>query len=278
MVRIGFNLWYGNRPLYYVMKDCYEVGFDYVELSIDYPWPYRMDVDEVKRAVRDFGIEVGIHGPWRDIALASPVPEIREASLKVMRKVIELAGRLRALYVNVHVSCSEAVEFKEVWNEVLRAGIESVRELQSLCEQYGVDLVVENNDHRPFSDIQQLVDLIVRVKGVYFCLDVGHAVGAYLGKVPIENHVAVIENFAQALGDRLLVAHLHDFTIVNGRYRDHLLVGSGVLDLASVCRILRRVHRLQYTTLEVFKLSPRGGDVKPRDAADVLRKLRKHLT
>lgn len=275
VLRIGFNVWYGDQPLYPVLRDCYEVGYDHVELAIDYPWTEGLGKveEELRRALRDFNLTLGVHAPWRDVALASPVPELREAAVKVVKRVIDLATRLRADYVNTHVTSSEATEFREIEEQILRAALESTRILRDYCREKGVDLIIENDSSKPLASLQHLAEILYRVDDVYFCLDIGHAILYHRPRVPIINYRPIIEDYLQVLGRKLLLTHLHDVREESGKVRDHLPPGEGVVDLREVLKLILRRAQPRYLVLEVFK-HWNGAKVKPRDTLEVVKCIR----
>ena len=83
-IRIGLPVWPHTERLEKSLAAAWAAGASYVEVSLDYPWIYGLRNEEAKalrRAVREWGFEVGIHAPWRDVSLASPIKEVWEASL-----------------------------------------------------------------------------------------------------------------------------------------------------------------------------------------------------
>ena len=70
MVSIGFPLWLGDKKRFAVkIREASEAGFDFMELSFDYPWPLpdNFTPKSIAKAIRDAGLNLAIHGSWRDI-------------------------------------------------------------------------------------------------------------------------------------------------------------------------------------------------------------------
>ncbi len=61
MVLIGSSFWYGHRPFSKKFEEFLNIGFDYFEIALDYPFPD--DYTELEKAIKDFGIRPAFHVP-----------------------------------------------------------------------------------------------------------------------------------------------------------------------------------------------------------------------
>jgi sugar phosphate isomerase/epimerase len=260
-VRIGVPIWPGTRRLAEVLAQAWNMGADYVEISLDYPWMNGLRLDEekaVRRAVREWGFQVGIHGPWRDVALASPLEEVWEASLKLYReKVVKVASTLEAEYVNIHVSTEENVEDASVRDVALDKGIEAVRLLAEETWSIGAELTVENVPRKLCSTVDDVSRILDSVPRARFCLDVGHALASYLwrNRDPGLRH-EILEHWVSALGSKVYLLHLHDIKLNEGRITEHIPLGTGILGEEELVFLAERLSP-SYILLEVFR-TPEG--------------------
>jgi len=76
MHKLGFPVWYGyGFEISRIIEEARDTGFDYIEVSIDHPWPRggEPSLDEVVRLIKGSGLSTGFHAPWRDLRLSSPL-------------------------------------------------------------------------------------------------------------------------------------------------------------------------------------------------------------
>ena len=260
-VRIGVPVWPGTRKLGEFLACAWSLGADYVEVSLDYPWMNGLRLEEEKalrKAVREWGFRVGIHGPWRDVALASPIDLVWEASVKLFRERIgDVASTLEADYINIHVTTEENVENNAIRGAALAKGIEAVRLIVEEAWDLGVELTVENVPRKLCSTVDDIARILDSVPRARFCLDAGHALASYLwrSRDPGMAH-EILEHWATALGSRAYVIHLHDVRLSEGRIVEHLPLGSGILGQKELGLIASKT-RPAYVLLEVFR-DPEG--------------------
>lgn len=244
---IALPVWPRARPLVKALERANEYGFDYVEVSLDYPWPEELrsrELREIKEAEERLGVKLAIHAPWRDIALASPRQALREASLKVLEQCLQFSTEVEALYFNVHVSTREAWTIREVKQRAVEAALESIKQLALKANELGVELTVENNPEPSFG-VPSTLKPLVEVDGVKLCLDVGHVAYANWlierrGMGELKERAASLEEWVEAFKGRVLVGHLHDYLAEGNEFQDHLLPGEGGADVKGDLELLLR--------------------------------------
>ena len=279
-VRIGIPLWPGSRRIGELLASAWRMGADYVEVSLDYPWMNGLRLEEEKalrRAVGEWGFRIGVHGPWRDVALASPIEEVWEASLRLFReKVMRVASTLEADYINMHVSTEENVEDKPIRGAALARGVEAVRLLAEEAWSIGAELTVENVPRKLCSTVDDVAGILDSVPRARFCLDVAHALASYLwrSRDPSLIH-EILDHWTAALGSRAYVLHVHDVRIKEGRIVEHLPLGSGLLSRSELEAVASRV-RPAYVLLEVFKDAEGRRTDRVGGGIDILRELFTH--
>lgn len=281
MVMVGYPVWYGDKNLEQTITQVFRAGFNYIELSLDYPWPYR-DADKlrlIRRLANDYSLRLGIHGPWRDIALASPIESIRRASVEVYRKVIDTAVELEASYLNIHLATAQAVDVdKGIENDAIRAAIKSTEELCDLACEHALYLIIENDPGKCCSLLEQLAPIAEKVDKAKFCFDVGHAIIAYTRKARRNkgqeqiNYLELASQWATAFRDRLILLHLHDYKTKNNHVEDHLPPGTANVNVKKLLKTLRRTG-IYYILLEVF-YEEGGKHATPDKLSNTVREVR----
>ena len=254
-MKIGVPVWYGDGRI----DDNIEVaklnGFDYIELSLDYPWPEKLDdymMKRIRELAQSLAMEIGIHGPWRDICLASPRDVLREASLKIVKTCIEFAYRIEARYFNFHILSAEAIGFDEIRREVMKAAKHSLHCIAQWCMDRGIVPVLENNPTKLLGGVRQIRELIEDLEDIMLCLDVGHAAIAHnmYSRSRQFRDEAALNKWSDFKG-RVYVVHLHDYKRKDDNVRDHLLLGVGELDIDE-CLMLIQDLSPKYLLLEIF--------------------------
>ena len=267
----GMPVWYGDGSITAGVKRAAALGFDYVEISLDHPWPESIRDSEVRSVLKiassPKGIRFAFHAPLAGLGLAHPRPQLRNASVSVMKSCIDFACKFkpRLLYFNIHISTETSVtlELGTVVEDILEAVIKSRDELTAYGRRKGVMVVFENTQEAVFGMPSQVN--LATGKGASFCFDIGHAAimnaeleGAGLPAPDISDWIDVFKN-------RIKVCHLHDFNAKVGM--DHLPPGEGGIDLRKALRLLRDKTKARYVLLEVF----RHKTMKPASSSDLMK-------
>ncbi len=223
-------------------------SWDYIELTLDYdeeapPLPDR-EIERLLALQEEKGIEYTIHLPL-SLALASPNPHLRRASVASLREIFPRAERLKPAYYVLHISpvfplgrtpLSRLFEVRQLLRGV-EAAQRSLRELKDSIEPEKI--AVENL----WTDGEELDDFLIE-EGFSHCFDTGHLILS--GSDPLLY-------FARHY-QRVIVIHLHDVL----ESRDHQPVGQpgGKLDLIGLMELIKefayRGEARLYVTLEQF--------------------------
>jgi sugar phosphate isomerase/epimerase len=206
----------------------------------------RHDLREVEgklaQLAPSYDLELSAHAPMSDINIGSLNERIHLAVMDELVHALEACRRLNMDVMTVHPAFMTPLAFvsKERVKEVTRA---SLRRLDSLSQELGVKVALENMPRSPFSMATTPQALVGMIEGTELgiCLDVGHA-----------NTMGLLPEF-MALKPRLVNLHVHDNM---GRYDEHLPIGDGTVDF----------------DLVVSKLSDYGGRfvIESRGVADAL--------
>ena len=181
---------------------------------------------------RRHALEYSLHSPFRRLDIASSDRKLRELTLSLCTRALEMAARVEARVCVVHPAQARLDEWKE-WSEAERSRTRA-REadgVRRLCEtggRLGVRVAVENMPRdRVSRDAAWLAGLARAVAhpSLGFTLDVGHA------------HTSGIPPalFLARLGADLIHVHVHDNS---GARDEHRAVGEGSIDWRSIAEAL----------------------------------------
>jgi sugar phosphate isomerase/epimerase len=201
-------------------------GFEFLELNMDHQFDRRrVDVAAVRDLAETYGLDLLVHLPYR-LDIGTPLAHVREGSCRELEASIDTAVELGAeagvYHAQTRVRASK-------WDRatVRECLYDSVQRVTEYARDREFEALLENVKS-PFFDAGDFPELFERTDA-RACLDTGHA------------HVTGHEGRAQAdllrgHGDR--IAHLHLNETRNARGDEHLPVGLGKVDFASVADAL----------------------------------------
>jgi len=189
------------------------INADGIELSIDYPLLFTQEIPNTFiDVVRREGLEVGLHLPWREVFLASPIPEIRRLSERITSSVItSVTSKLDPLYFVMHLSTNQS------WcgpkdNLCLEAASESLKTLSQLSDELGIPLLIETVMDRCCSNEEHLPHLLMRADlgKIGVCLDIPHIIERRIKRWKVlHNPSTVVNDLPPIMLDRAKVVHIH---------------------------------------------------------------------
>ncbi|MEM2551657.1 MAG: TIM barrel protein [Sulfolobales archaeon] len=227
-------------------------GFDGFELSLDYPICGRVKLDEMPQ-IRDLmksGLEAGVHLPWREIYLASPVDEVRKTSLNIVLKCFKESRVLEPKYAVLHVVTDQAVCSDGI-EECITASTKSIEVLAEVADELGVPLYVETTRNFCCGGLEQAVSYIEHKVGL--CFDIPHAIERYsrLRKTPLSLRDILWDAPPRSL-EAIGCVHLHGY-VLSGYYVIESHVEPSKELLEEYVEVIRNgVIRPKYTVLESF--------------------------
>lgn len=194
---------------------------------------------EVRKASRELtrkGLSVTFHGPFMDLNPGAVDEKVREVTLHRFDQVLALAPffQPRAIVFHPGYDRWRYDNNVDLW---LERSLLTWKPLAERAETLSVKLAIENVfEDRPSSLLKLLSALDSPWVG--YCLDAGH--GNLFAR-------GAVTQWLDALGSRLVEMHLHD----NNRQADeHLPLGEGTIDFASVFAYLRKNELTPILTLE----------------------------
>lgn len=261
-MHIGLPWWIGAGPPEEGIDEAAELGFDFVEISLDAPWPDELDALSLADRADDAGVWLGFHAPWRTQALAHPREELAQAAREVAQSCVATARAAEAAHVVFHVDARAFGSFPR--NDVVQHGIESAHaSLRALSRSAGDELaILVENTSPPVGTAAELATFLDPLPEVGFCLDPGHAAIVALGDPEVPAFEP--EAWTDALGDRLDLLHLMDFVETDAGVRDHLLPGGGEADWEAIVEAARAVG-CDRVLVEAFYADPQRGEIGADD-------------
>jgi len=284
---VGISIWYGTvkgvvgseQRISDFIRILIEQGYNLYEVSLDYPWPFseRELLEALLRALAENGGLIALHAPWRDLALASPMEDVRRTSVDVMTKNLDLVvGRHDVKYIVVHLHSQTSmgkVLTKANWDKVVESAAKSLYELSEWSKSSGVPICVENMPRGASSYLEFLSQLSNSIRCL--ALDIGHFYTSYIDlyEERYSDYYSALTHVLSTFNEKAKVVHLHDVIVVNSKpfkdIVDHVVPGQGVLDYRRVLKIVSG-FKVEHVIVEAFIASD-GRHIKLSDLPNYLR-------
>jgi sugar phosphate isomerase/epimerase len=232
-----------NNPARPVLEELERIageGLDFVDLTLEPPGAWPLDVAGVRAALDRHGLAAVGHTAWF-LPVASPFVEIREAARSIFARGLEAFAAVGVELVNVHPDV-RGLDFRPVAERVQR-NVEAIVLLDADCRARGLRLMVENVGG-PFGTAAELAPIFEAVPEAGFHLDIGHA-----NLARGHGQGSALSELLEAFAGRLAHVHVHD------NYGDsdrHLPPGAGAIDWDDAARQLRATGYDGTVTVEVF--------------------------
>ena len=187
-------------------------GFDLAELSIG-DEADGIDTDRLEAILAETGVDLCVHLPFAQV-VATPVPEINDAIVDYLSRLLEWTGSVGARKAVLHgtVRNPSDTALRPLFADQLEA-------IGAVADDAGVELVVENVGHQKRGLALSVLGDLARETETAVCFDVGHAY--------MEDGHDGIERFCSGYSDLVSHLHVHD---VRSRGDTHLPIGAGEVD------------------------------------------------
>ncbi len=271
-----------------MLREIRDLGFEYAELSHGIRLSLlegilqAVDAGEMKiSSLHNFcPLPVGVSYAAPNLyQFSAERPREREQAERYTRKTIELAARVKAPVVVLHLGSVEMSNYTDKLLDLLERGVQDTPKYQKLCaeleqkreakkepfldrvkevlkrvlpaaEAAGIRLGAENREaleELPFESDFQFLFRELTSPSLGYWHDTGHA--------QIKEHMGFISHRMQleSLQNSLYGLHLHDVRFPG---RDHCPPGDGTVDFAALKPFIKPEH------IKVFELSP---SLKPED-------------
>ncbi|MBU3904930.1 MAG: sugar phosphate isomerase/epimerase [Nanoarchaeota archaeon] len=256
MIKIGVPYWYGERPLDKFAEEIAKQNIDFIEISLDYPYPEQLDINEINKIKGKYGIEISFHGLWSDVSISHPIKTIANASMRVIGDQISFAKQVNPIYFIVHQAIRlPTAMFENVQKKINENSIKTTKEIVTMGKD--VNLIIENVSSVHFGNFHDLISM-TNDNDVKVCLDVGH-VAKYCSRAGLD-FKEQFDISIDKLKDKIVVVHLHDFISPE---KDHVPIGSGELNIEYILKRIKETS-CKYILLEYhhnFDFNTYGRDV-----------------
>jgi sugar phosphate isomerase/epimerase len=255
------------------------LGIDFVEISLNYPWPNKIKNKEVEyfKKLKENGIDIAFHSPRAGVQLFHPSSIISRSAFEEIKKSIKFAKKFEPLYFVLHQNL-DVVGFQYLKDEILK-NIHNYCRFFNKISKKKFTISFENND-RKFLGSPNQFEFLFSYPNIFLTLDIGHV---FISKyeiessfVPITKEKIDLEVWIKKFKNKIIGIHLHDVIKINGRMYDHIKLGDGKLNLKNIFKELN-CTKCQFILIESFyskerreiKLSERKKEI------DYVRKLSK---
>jgi sugar phosphate isomerase/epimerase len=238
------------RPVLDQVESIRNLGFDYLELTLDSPEAHYSLVarsrKELSKRLKRLGMGLVVHLPTF-VSTADLTESLRKASVKETLRSLELGAGLGALKAVLHPSFHGGLSVF-VMERARVFALESLERIVGRAGDLGIPLCLENlfpNAHS-LMEPEHFTDVLKRFPDLQMTLDIGHA---NIQDPSGGRAVRFIERF----GDRIGHIHASDNS---GKGDDHLPIGAGTVKWPNVLDALALAGYDGTVTFEIFTPDP----------------------
>jgi len=233
------------KPLLKEIEEIGELGFDYVELTMDPPEAAPQKVLAQKKSILNLlnRYKMGITGHLPTFVWTSDLYEsLRKASLHENVEAIEASAELGIEKLVLHPGYITGMG-KFVIDKAKRYGLESIEAILKKANSLGMTLCIENMFPQAnfLTQPQEFQEVFETFPEIRLALDIGHA---NLGG---DRNRAI--EFIQRYGYRIGHIHANDNF---GKEDNHLPIGAGIIDFDRIIKALKQTSYDETMTIEVF--------------------------
>ena len=234
------------KPILKELEAISELGFDYLELTMDPPQAHYSIIHQQKKrllkALDRKQMKLVCHLPTF-VYTADLNHVLREASLNDVLKSLEVAAELGCLKAVLHPSYIVGLGIF-VKDQARKYALESLEAIMEKADQLDLLLCLENLFPKTHSLVEpeDFAEIFVKFPNLKMTLDTGHA---HIEDTEGKRAVKFIERFP----DRIDHIHVSDNF---GEADNHLPVGAGTVNFSEIIKALNGIRYDDTITLEVF--------------------------
>jgi sugar phosphate isomerase/epimerase len=234
------------KPILDELEAISELGFDYLELTMDPPKAHysiiRQQKKRLLKALDRKQMKLVCHLP-SFVYTADLTHGLRKASLNEVIKSLEVAAELGCLKAVLHPSYIMGLGIF-VMDQAKEYALESLEAIMEKADQLDLLICLENLFPKAHSLVEpeNFADIFVKFPNLKMTLDTGHA---HIEDTEGKRAVKFIERFS----DRIDHIHVSDNF---GEADNHLPVGSGTVNFYEIVKALKGIGYDNTITLEVF--------------------------
>ncbi|MEW6377420.1 MAG: sugar phosphate isomerase/epimerase family protein [Thermodesulfobacteriota bacterium] len=233
------------KPLLREIDEIGEMGFDYVELTMDPPEATPQKILSQKKSIQDLlnRYQIGIMGHLPTFVWTSDLYEsLRRASLQEIFDALEAAAELGIEKVVLHPGYITGLG-KFILDKAKGYGMDSIEAILKKAVNLNITLCIENIFPQAhfLSSPHEFQKVFEAFPELRLTLDIGHA-NLGVGKNKSSE-------FIRYYGYRIGHVHANDNF---GKEDSHLPIGAGIIDFEKILRELKEAQYDDTITLEVF--------------------------
>ena len=240
MIKIGMPQLYEYDNIEDNLKLAKKLGLDFIELNLNFGYCRKeMEAKTVSNLLKKYDIEATLH--FYDEADMGSYQEVVDAYLIHLERYAAL-GEGYIKQINMHLIPGPVVTisgvknyiYEKEYNEYIERLVTNFKKAESICNKYGINMVIENTDNIPAYTTKTYKDLLNN--DFRFCYDIGH------------DHLSydIVWNFLKENNLPFDEFHIHDAC---DRKKCHLALGEGKLDISKFKRLAEKNNA--YVVLEV---------------------------
>lgn len=234
------------RPVLKELEVFSELGFDYLELTMDAPMAHysiiRQQKERLLKALDRHNMKLLCHLP-SFVYTADLTHSLRKASLKEVLKSLEVAAGLGCPKAVLHPSYITGLGIF-IMDQSIEYALESLDTVMEKADQLGVLLCLENLFPKIHSLVEpeDFAEIFEKFPTLKLTLDTGHA---HIGDLEGKRAVKFIKRFPDRIG------HIHASDNL-GEEDNHLPIGAGTVNFFEIVKALKNIGYDDTITLEVF--------------------------
>lgn len=235
----------------YILKDksdkewidyAVESGFKYMEISARNLPEDPSEKDKIINYAKKKGLEMSIHSPFGKNNIIDTDEENRKKSIAQVKETIDLAAKHNLVSVTFHPGrlSNEDESEEDKWEQLLK----TVAEIAEYAKEKRVYIGLENMEKRPFEFVFTIEDLNrfseIGKDNPYF--------GVTLDFVHFSSHAITNPDLSKL---KLPIHNVHLSQGLNGKMHFPLTVENGMVDVKSVCEVLKKYGYESFVVFEV---------------------------
>ncbi|MEJ2657119.1 MAG: sugar phosphate isomerase/epimerase [Desulfobacterales bacterium] len=234
------------KPILNELEAISELGFDYLELTMDPPQAHysiiRQQKKRLLKALDRKKMRLICHLP-SFVYTADLTRGLRQASLNEVLKSLEVASELGCLKAVLHPGYILGLGIF-VMDQSRKYALESLDAIMEKADRLDLILCLENLFPKTHSlmEPEDFAEIFVKFPNLKMTLDTGHA---HIKDKEGKRAVKFIERFPDRIG------HIHISDNL-GEADNHLPVGAGTVDFYKIVKALKGIGYDDTITLEVF--------------------------
>ncbi len=220
-MKLGMPILFEFETIEENLKLAQELGLDFVELNLNFSYCRKeMEEGKIPALLKKYPLQITLH--FYDEADLGSYPEVVEGYLKLLERYASL-GKGYVRMMNFHnnggplvtISGKRNYIYEKEYDSYIKRLIPAYTKAKEICEDNGINLVIENTDTCPGATFLKDVYRDEMNAGFHFNFDIGHD--------------AVMGDWLYELSKKLPLKfdefHIHDS---DGK-RNHLALGEGTL-------------------------------------------------